>query len=162
MRKPLVIALACALAAPAAAHATFPGGTGKLAIDVRGSYSDEVGQARYRAITTVKADSKGDKFVWGDLPQIDRDGKKTLDEGKLAHSYGEMECYTCHTSAGWDSGRGAGGRYDLPSSPILATGSVQPGGSNHHPARWCDSEARREAARSGARTRGARADAKRP
>ena len=74
----------------------------------------------------------------------------------------EKRCYTCHTSAGWDSGRGAGGGYDLPSSPILATGSVQPGGSNHHPARWCDSEARREAARSGARTRGARADAKRP
>jgi hypothetical protein len=47
-----------------------------------------------------------------------------------------QRCYTCHTSAGWDSGRGAGGGYDLPSSPILATGSVQPGGSNHHPARW--------------------------
>ena len=34
-----------------------------------------------------------------------------------------QRCYTCHTSAGWDSGRGAGGGYDLPSSPILATSS---------------------------------------
>ena len=54
---------ACSLAVPAAAHATFPGGTGRIALDLHGKNLDETGQASYRAIATVKADSRGDRFV---------------------------------------------------------------------------------------------------
>ncbi len=48
---------------PAAAHATFPGGNGRIALDLRGKNLDEAGQATYRSITTLRSDSRGDKFV---------------------------------------------------------------------------------------------------
>ena len=63
MRLVSILALACALLAPAAAHATFPGGTGRIAMDLRGKNLDDAGQASYRAVMTIKQDSKGDKFV---------------------------------------------------------------------------------------------------
>jgi len=63
MRRISILALACALLAPAAAHATFPGGTGRIAMDLSGKNLDDAGQASYRAIMTIKQDSKGDKFV---------------------------------------------------------------------------------------------------
>ena len=63
MRRLSLLALACALAAPAAAHATFPGGNGRIAFDLRGKNLDDAGQATYRAIATLKPDSRGDRFV---------------------------------------------------------------------------------------------------
>jgi Tol biopolymer transport system component len=63
MKRLSIAGLALALLAPAAAHATFPGGTGRIALELRGKTLDESGQASYRAITTLKADSRGDRFV---------------------------------------------------------------------------------------------------
>lgn len=77
MRGLSILALACALAAPAAAHATFPGGTGRIALDLRGRNLDDSGQASYRAIATLKPDSRGDKFVRE--CQISGDGVRTGD-----------------------------------------------------------------------------------
>ena len=59
----LAFAFACALAAPAAAHATFPGASGRIALDLHGKSLDDSGQASYRAIATLKSDSRGDRFV---------------------------------------------------------------------------------------------------
>ena len=63
MTRLCIVALACALAAPAAAQATFPGGNGRIAVDLHGKNLDDAGQASYRSIATVKADSRGDTFV---------------------------------------------------------------------------------------------------
>jgi Tol biopolymer transport system component len=63
MRRLCIAALTCALAAPAAAHATFPGGNGRIALDLHGKNLDDAGQASYRSITTLKPDSRGDRFV---------------------------------------------------------------------------------------------------
>ncbi|MGD9688910.1 MAG: hypothetical protein AB7K52_01860 [Phycisphaerales bacterium] len=51
-----------------------------------------------RFAKTVQRGQPAGSFVWGDLPQREEGGKQVVDESKLAHSYGEMECYTCHTS----------------------------------------------------------------
>jgi Tol biopolymer transport system component len=63
MKRICLLALACTLAAPAAANATFAGGTGRIALDLHGKNLDETGQATYRSITTLRADSRGDRFV---------------------------------------------------------------------------------------------------
>lgn len=64
MRRLLLpLALLCALWAAPGAHATFPGGTGRIALDLHGKNLDDAGQASYRSITTLKSDSRGDKFV---------------------------------------------------------------------------------------------------
>lgn len=77
MRRLSILAIAIALAAPAVAHATFPGGTGRIALDLRGRNLDDSGQATYRAIATLKPDSRGDKFVRE--CQIDGTGARTGD-----------------------------------------------------------------------------------
>ena len=63
MRRFSILVLACAMLTPAAAHATFPGGTGRIALVLRGRNLDDAGQATYRAIMTLKQDTKGDRFV---------------------------------------------------------------------------------------------------
>jgi Tol biopolymer transport system component len=63
MTRLSILVLACALAVPAAAHATFPGSTGRIALDLHGKNLDEAGQATYRSITTLRSTSKGDRFV---------------------------------------------------------------------------------------------------
>ena len=63
MKRLVILALACALASPAAAQATFPGANGRVALDLRGKNLDEGGQASYRAIATLRPDSRGDKFL---------------------------------------------------------------------------------------------------
>ena len=59
MRRVSILALACAMLAPAAAHATFPGGTGRIAMDLHGKNLDDAGQASYRAIMTMQAGQQG-------------------------------------------------------------------------------------------------------
>jgi len=63
MKRLFLIAVTCALAAPAAAQATFAGGNGRIALDLHGKNLDDAGQASYRSITTLRADSRGDRFV---------------------------------------------------------------------------------------------------
>jgi len=63
MRRLVTLALVCALLVPAAAHATFPGGNGRIALDLRGKNLDDAGQASYRAIATLRPDSRFDHFV---------------------------------------------------------------------------------------------------
>jgi len=52
-----------------------------------------------RYAKTVQRERAFDGSIkWGDVPTIDKDGKKVSDDSKLAHGYEDMECYTCHTS----------------------------------------------------------------
>ncbi len=65
MRRPAVTAaLLCALCAAPAAHATFPGQTGRIAFDVHGSNRDDQDRREtYRQLLTVRPDSRGDHAV---------------------------------------------------------------------------------------------------
>ncbi len=63
MKRSALLALLCVLCLPAPAHATFAGGNGRIALGLSGKNLDDAGQATYRAIATVKPDSRGDKFV---------------------------------------------------------------------------------------------------
>ncbi|MGQ0626831.1 MAG: hypothetical protein ACT4PL_01875 [Phycisphaerales bacterium] len=52
-----------------------------------------------RYAKTVQRDPAGDgSITWGDIPTVEKNGKKIADDLKLAHGESEMECYTCHTS----------------------------------------------------------------
>jgi Tol biopolymer transport system component len=55
--------LLAALAAAPAAGATFSGGNGRIAFDVRGSNVGDQGPEPYRGIITVRSDSRGDHSV---------------------------------------------------------------------------------------------------
>jgi Tol biopolymer transport system component len=58
------LALAAALVAAAPAHATLPGGNGRIAYAATGvTVEDDGTRAPYRAIATVKSDGRGDHFV---------------------------------------------------------------------------------------------------
>jgi len=63
MRRLSIFALACALTAPAAAHATFPGGNARIALDLHATNADDVGKSSYRSITSLRSDGSRDEFV---------------------------------------------------------------------------------------------------